>query len=288
MTEICCIGHITLDKIITPEKVSHIPGGTAWYFSNAINRLPAGYQLITAVAESEKHFIRELENLGIPVQCFPTAHTIHFINSYAANQDHRTQKVTQQANPFSAIQVTNTNAAITHLGPLVADDIPPELIPVLAAKTKVSLDVQGYLRNVHNQQVVPVPWKNAGEILRDIYYLKANDHELRVLTGCSDIYDGARVLAAAGVKEVIITLGSLGSVIANEGKFYEIPAYKPLTIVDATGCGDTYMAGYLYKRVKGAGIPEAGRFGAAMATLNICKSGAFTGSEEDIHTVLNS
>ena len=40
----------------------------------------------------------------------------------------------------------------------------------------------------------------------------------------------------------------------------------------ATGCGDTYMAGYLYQRLKGAGIQDAGEFAAAMATLKLGSS----------------
>ncbi len=61
----------------------------------------------------------------------------------------------------------------------------------------------------------------------------------------------ARLLADWGVKEVVITLGSMGSVIYHKGVFYHIPAYKPATVIDTTGCGDTYMAGYLSQRIKG-------------------------------------
>ena len=288
MTDICCIGHITLDEIITIHNTNHLPGGTSWYFSNAIRKLPVPYQLITAVAKTEERFVTALENLGVQVHSFPSTHTINFINNYAENQNHRTQKVMQKADPFSAVQISGIDAAVVHLGPLVADDIPTELIPILAATTKVSLDVQGYLRDVQGQNVVPVQWSNAGEILPFIYYLKANEYELEVLTGHTDIYEGAKALAALGVQEVIITLGSQGSVILKQGQFYEIPAYPPEAVVDATGCGDTYMAGYLYKRVKGASIEEAGRYGAAMATLNISKSGPFTGTQEDINAVLQA
>jgi sugar/nucleoside kinase (ribokinase family) len=286
MTDICCVGHITLDKIVTPNKVSYLPGGTAWYFSNAISYLPVNYRLITALAKSEKRFIDELERVGIDVQCFPSKHTLNFINIYPENQDHRIQKVIQQANPFSTDQLMQAKATITHLGSLVADDIPPALIKMLAAKTKVSLDVQGYLRRVKDEEVVPVQWKDAAETLPHVFYLKANEQEIEILTGFSDIYKGAESLAIAGVKEVIVTLGSRGSVILQDKTFYQIPAYQPEAVVDATGCGDTYMAGYLYKRVKGAGIFEAGRFGAAMATLNIEKSGAIAVAEEEVIQVI--
>jgi sugar/nucleoside kinase (ribokinase family) len=90
-----------------------------------------------------------------------------------------------------------------------------------------------------------------------------------------------------GVKEVVITLGSRGSIIYNGSRFYQIPAYNPLTaVVDATGCGDTYMAGYLYQRIKGEGYRESGEFAAAMATLKIESSGPFKGSMADIQSLL--
>ena len=92
----------------------------------------------------------------------------------------------------------------------------------------------------------------------------------------------ARQLYEWGVKEVLVTLGGMGSLIFDGKDFYRIPAYKPREVVDATGCGDTYTIGYLYQRVSGAGIEEAGRFAAAMSTLKIEKSGPFNGSKEDV------
>ena len=103
-----------------------------------------------------------------------------------------------------------------------------------------------------------------------------------MLTGQTNVPAGARLLADWGVQEVVITLGSRGSVIFSEGIFYTIPAFKPLIVADATGCGDTYMAGYLSQRVKGIGIQEAGEFAAAMATIKIQSIGPFTGTSEDV------
>lgn len=100
---------------------------------------------------------------------------------------------------------------------------------------------------------------------------------MEVLTGRQDAHEGARYLADLGVPEVIITLGSEGSLIFTQNTFYRIPAFTPKAVVDATGCGDTYMAGYLSKRVKGASVEEAGEFGAAMATLKIGSFGPFSG-----------
>jgi sugar/nucleoside kinase (ribokinase family) len=48
------------------------------------------------------------------------------------------------------------------------------------------------------------------------------------------------------------------------------------------------MAGYLYQRLKGAGIQQAGEFAAAMATLKIESSGPFTGTQQDVYAAWNN
>jgi len=265
-----------------------MPGGTSFYFSNAISHMDLRYTLVTALGKNEMPVITELQGKGIEVKVLPSNFTVFFENTYSENQDHRTQRVLQQADPFHIEQMLDVQAKIFHLGPLLADDIPPTLIKALAGKAKVSLDVQGFLRKVENYAVCAIDWAAKKESLPYVHFLKANEYEMEVLTGQRDVYQGAKILADWGVKEVIITLGSHGSVIYNKGIFYSIPAYYPLQVEDATGCGDTYMAGYLYQRIKGADIQRAGEFAAAMATLKIESSGPFTGTKEEVYALLQS
>ena len=131
----------------------------------------------------------------------------------------------------------------------------------------------------------PVDWADKLEVLKFVDVLKANEMEMKVLTGTSDVYKAARLLNSWGVKEVLLTLGSMGSVLYDGENFTMIPAFKA-EVVDATGCGDTYMAGYLYKRAKGESVEEAARFAAAMATIKIEAFGPFTGTEEDVQTAM--
>ena len=70
-------------------------------------------------------------------------------------------------------------------------------------------------------------WTEKTEALKYIDILKVNEHEMEVLTGHKEVKQAAFQLAEWGVKEVLITLGSLGSVIFAEGCFYRIPAYPP-------------------------------------------------------------
>ena len=89
------------------------------------------------------------------------------------------------------------------------------------------------------------------------------------------------------MREVLITLGSNGSVIYADGRFYDIPAYPPSQLIDATGCGDTYCAGYLYARANGMDYAESGRFAAAMCTLKLEHTGPFDRTIDDVRRILN-
>ena len=60
--EICCVGHITLDKVVTPRSVVHMAGGTAFYFSYALSRMDVRYTLVTALAKSEMGAVEDLKD----------------------------------------------------------------------------------------------------------------------------------------------------------------------------------------------------------------------------------
>lgn len=286
MYDICCVGHITLDRVVTPTTEKHMAGGTSFYFSNAIRSMGINYGLVTAIAQSEMGFVLDLRTKGTDVIVFPSAKTVYFENIYAGNLDHRTQRVLQESDPFTVEQFKAVDAKIFHLGPLLSNDISVELIRELAGRSRVSLDVQGYLRKVKGQSVCAVDWKDKKQALQYVHTVKADEAELEVLTGVVGIQEGVKILTDWGVQEVVITRASLGSVIYGDGVFYDIPAFIPVAEVDATGCGDTYMAGYLSQRVKGVGIQDAGEFGAAMASLKMESYGPFDGTEDDIIQLL--
>ena len=286
-TDICCIGHITLDKIVTPRMTVHSPGGTAFYFAHAMSSLHAdNFLLVTSLAESEMKAVDDIRALGIDVTVLPSRKSVYFENRYGENQNHRTQRVLAKADPFTPEGVAGIKARYYHLGSLLADDFSLDIIKALSEKGIVSVDAQGYLREVRGDKVYPVDWSDKLEALRYIDILKVNEHEAAVLTGATDPRRGAEILAGWGVKEVVLTLGSMGSVILAKGHAYEIPAFTPTDIVDATGCGDTYMAGYLYMRNKGAGYEEAGRFAAAMCTIKLQATGPFRSSAEEVRQLI--
>ncbi len=287
-TKICCIGHITLDKIVTPKSECHMPGGTSYYFAHAMYHLNGGkgFKLVTSLAKSEMQAVDELRAKGISVDVIPSRHTVYFENKYGENQNNRTQRVLAKADPFTAQALREVKAGVYHLGSLLADDFSLEVIESLKGRGVVSVDAQGYLREVRGDQVFAVDWPWKRDALKCIDVLKVNEYEMDVLTGCNEAHDAALQLAEWGVKEVCVTLGDYGSVVLENNHFYDIPAYAPQAIVDATGCGDTYSTGYLYMRSRGADPEEAGRFAAAMSTLKLEATGPFSKTEDDVWRII--
>lgn len=279
MLDILCIGHITKDCIITPQQTSYLPGGTAWYVGcglNAINQdHSVSFKLLTAMAEADQAPVQRLREMGLEVECLPSPETLFFENKYGADFNNRQQRVLSQAAPFTMEQLQHAEARYFLLGSLLANDFPLEAFPMLHQKGKVVFDVQGYLREVRGEKVYAIDWKEKCETLRYVDILKVNEYEMEVLTGETNARKAALKLAEWGVKEVLLTFGSYGSLIydADHKEFYDIPAVMPRQLVDATGCGDTYVLGYVFKRAQGASIPEAGLFAAQISARKLEASG---------------
>ena len=291
MTDICCIGHITRDRIITqdPPNTVYSAGGSAYYVAWAFQALlhDVDFQLVTSVSREMMPEVEKLRVAGVSVKSFESPDNVFFENKYGKNMDNRTQRVLAKSAPFTIEQLEGIEARVFHLGTLLADDFAPEVVEYLATKGDVSIDVQGYMRYVKGEQVYSTDWNDKLRLLKHTAILKVNEWECQTLTGITDPFVAAEQIHAWGVREVIITLGGGGSIIYAEGKFYETPAYPPSKLVDATGCGDTYSAGYLYARAKGMSYEESGRFAAAMCTLKLEHTGPFDRTIDDVHDVLS-
>lgn len=286
MYDVCVIGHVTRDVIRIKDKQNEMPGGVAYYFSTALRSLGCNICLITKLAEEDKGLLTNLVKNGIDILHNRSEQTMAFINTYMGDWNSRTQSVKHVAEPFTPEDITAISTKIFHLGPLTTEDIPLEIFRLLSKRSRISLDAQGFLRKVQNGEIENVDWIGKQEGLTYVDILKVDSKEAEILAEEKDMKKAAARLSRYGIDEIVITLGSEGALIYSKGKFYRIPAFPVKSIEDTTGCGDTYMAGYIYKRLKYRSIDEAGRFAAAMASLKLQKVGPFTGSEKDVQNFL--
>ncbi|MCA0406648.1 MAG: adenosine kinase [Proteobacteria bacterium] len=101
----------------------------------------------------------------------------------------------------------------------------------------------------------------------------ANEHELKSLYETADFdtaLDGLRTEA----KRAAVTRSEKGAVIIEGSLTMAVPATPIETLVDATGAGDAYAAGFLFGYTAGMGYEKAGRLGALAASHVIQKIGA--------------
>lgn len=115
------------------------------------------------------------------------------------------------------------------------------------------------------------------EFLSGCYLVTPNEVEAEELTGIcvSDLESAdkaAKVFKDKGVQNVVITLGSRGVYVNEDGKSEIVPAYK-VKAIDTTGAGDAFNGGLLTALSEGKTIGEAAHFANALAAISVQRIG---------------
>ncbi|WP_179505911.1 MULTISPECIES: adenosine kinase [unclassified Sphingomonas] len=102
--------------------------------------------------------------------------------------------------------------------------------------------------------------------------LFANEHELAALTGKADFHDG--MAALSNVPTLVVTRGELGAHARHGTDEAHVPAQPIAKVVDTTGAGDLFAAGFLHGHVRGLSLSESLTLGAICAAEVISHYGA--------------
>ncbi|MFI0348980.1 carbohydrate kinase family protein [Actinomadura sp. 9N407] len=97
-------------------------------------------------------------------------------------------------------------------------------------------------------------------------YFLPNLEQAQAMTGETDAEQAAYSLLVQGPKAVVVTMGAEGSLLVDAGGTRRIPALE-VEVVDTTGCGDAYCAGFITGLVHGKEALECARWGAATASI---------------------
>ena len=283
--DVCVIGHVARD-INTIGGVEHepSPGGAAYYSTMVYRRLGMRAAVVTRVAEQDQPLLRELKEAGVTVFNLPSPVTTTFRNDYPSdNPDLRVQRVDARAGPIAVTALPDVRARIWQIGPLTETDVELAMIGYCAALGGlVGMDVQGLTRVVVDGEVRARAPVQRMEYLRGLDVLKADDTEILTYTGADAVPAAVARVRDAGAREVLVTRASAGATIYGPRAAIEIDAVPPRRTADATGCGDTFLAAYMARRVSSDDLRECGEFAAAAAALNIETFGAFRGSAAEI------
>jgi sugar/nucleoside kinase (ribokinase family) len=121
--------------------------------------------------------------------------------------------------------------------------------------------------------------------MEHVDWLMPNEEQALALTGVSgDPLDAARALLDRGVGAVAMTRGASGSAIVTGSGVEAVPAFE-VDVVDTTGCGDAFVAGFIRGLSLGREPRDAAVVGAAAASLVATGLGSDAG-EFDLDRVL--
>jgi sugar/nucleoside kinase (ribokinase family) len=105
-----------------------------------------------------------------------------------------------------------------------------------------------------------------GDALPQLDYFLPNDEQVLAFTGADDLEQGCRGLLERGVGCVAATRGADGVLVVDAEGAEEVPAFE-VEVVDTTGCGDAFSAGFLRGLSLGRDRREAAVLGCATAAL---------------------
>lgn len=98
------------------------------------------------------------------------------------------------------------------------------------------------------------------------------------ISGKTNPEEIAQFLHSKGVKNVIIKLGNEGCFVKPENeKGYQVPAFNKIKVIDTSGAGDSFCAGFIAGLYKGWDIPKCAKFANAVGAHCIMQIGTTAG-----------
>lgn len=164
-----------------------------------------------------------------------------------------------------------TDTQIIHLSSFVGEKsfrAQKKLLSFLPDAVKISFDPGSLYAQKGFSAIEP--------IIQNSYVMMPNELELQLLTGEREVPKGAAALLDAGVKIVAVKLGAKGCYVTNGQEKLTIHPFK-VPVVDTTGAGDAYNAGFLYGLIKNKTLAECGQLGNFVAAQSVMKMGARNG-----------
>ena len=268
------IGPVTLDLIITKDNKQSKTGGAVYFQSFVFEEFFKDYLIITNCSDASlrNDFPNPDKVKLIKKEC-----THYFINEYPNNDDFRIQysnfaNIPITANDLSSILPNDIDAFI--INPLNAYDFSKDVIDYLKSfDVPIFMSLQGFLRypfkkiDEDNYSLSLRLTPEVTDLICDIEGLFLDESEAEILFENFDFKD-------FNINEIVITNGSKGSRVLAD-KEYKIPAVKCDDVVDSTGCGDTYVAAYISKKLITNSILKSANFASKIASDKLRFFGPF-------------
>ena len=281
--DVMTIGHSSLDHNYDADGNEVVEvGGAVLYSSAAAYALGNRVLALTKLSEGEEG---RLDSFAIPranIKVLPAEKSTSIENRYlTADKERRTCRAVSQGDSFKKSDIPSDATKVYHFAGLIYGDYEDGMIDFLAAKDKVAVDVQGFLRHADAEtgEMYFEDWADKFKLFPKIHYLKTDAAEAEILTGKSDREEAAKIMRSWGAKEVMITHNT--EVIVYDGKeMYRCPI-RARNLSGRSGRGDTTFAAYIAQRQKYS-VEESLIWATAAVSLKMERPGALRASRRDV------
>ncbi len=274
---ITAIGNPVYDYIKTKkiESDGRVLSGCSTNAALALAKLGEEVSLIGAIGDDYKTgFKKKLDSLNIKSEIISSKESGGFSLVYYDDFGNRTLDLLGRAANIGHIaQELYEDSSAVLIGPILGEVSFDEMRAIRRNFDGFFFcDPQGLLRNADETgRIYHEKVEGIEDILGLFTVVKPNELEGKVLTGVDcrkEPYKAARIIKSWGPEIVIVTLAEQGSVIYDGHDYIDIPPYE-VDLIDSTGAGDTYMAGFTYEYLKTGDLRKSGCFASSVSSIMI-------------------
>lgn len=280
--DLITIGNYTKDTIVTRSGTRHVHGGGFNYAARTAAAAGLNVAAVTRLAEEDREMVEQLEAAGVTVfPRFTDSSTIMRLEYPTDNVDERTLTVAATAGSLEPDQVEGLEAPAFVVSPSIRGEVGIDVLHAIRRPgVLVGLDVQGYVRIRRDDGILEhTHWPEIAETLALVDVLKTDAVEAESLTGTSDHEKAARILAAYGPREIVLTHRD-GLLVLADGNVYEA-RFTPRELRGRSGRGDTCLGSYMTWRLHAAPA-QAILWAAAATSLKLENEGPLTATRDEI------
>lgn len=265
--------YIKTQKVDTKERIL---SGCSTNAALALSKMGKELLLVGAVGDDFKErFQNDLDKNKIQYRFTPSKETGGFSLIYYDDFGNRTLDLLGRAAVIDNIETDwYKDSEAVLIGPILGEVSHQQIEEIRNNFDGLYFcDPQGLLRDADDDgRIFHEAGEDVKKVLGNFDIVKPNELEGKVLTGIDcreNPYEAAKIIKSYGPKIVIVTLAELGSVIYDGKDFIDIPPYE-IDLVDATGAGDTYMAGFTFEYLKtGGDLRKAGCYASCTSSIMI-------------------
>jgi len=281
MFDVLFLGAYTRDTVVSGGNERVVDGGAFYYGASVAASMGLSVGAVTRLAAGDRAVVHELERRGVAVRARETPdYTCLRIEYSTADPDEREIRVTSTAGSFDGEDLGAWRANTAVVGASFRGEVSEEVLGLLVSRgCRLALDVQGYVRVVHDGRLRHEPWPNASRVLPLVSILKADVNEAELLAGTREPHEAALDFLRQGAAEVLLT--SKDGVIAADPHELHAAPFLPRRLVGRSGRGDTCLAAYAASRITRS-IGDSLVWAAAVTSCKLEHDGPFRGTIADV------